>query len=88
MIKREYPPPPPPTPGGGVRHHAALVCDQSTKYRHKTKAVEAVRELVGLMGKLSLAPPAGVLSVLERALLLVGKNKTDMCDARYAPRAF
>lgn len=45
--------------------------------------MEAVGDLVGLMGKLNLAPPASVLEVLERALLLTGKAKADLCDARY-----
>lgn len=39
--------------------------------------------LVALMGKLHLDPQAGVIDVLERALLLVGKPRSDLCDARY-----
>lgn len=49
--------------------------------------MEAVGDLVGLMGKLNLAPPSSVLGVLERALVLVGKAKADLCDARWAVRA-
>lgn len=56
---------------------------QTTRYRVKRKAVEAVGDLVGLMGKLNLAPPGSVLEVLERALLLTGKAKADFCDTRY-----
>ncbi|CAN0351684.1 unnamed protein product, partial [Scytosiphon promiscuus] len=56
---------------------------QTTRYRVKRKAVEAVGDLVALMGKLNLAPPASVLEVLERALLLTGKAKSDFCDTRY-----
>lgn len=47
------------------------------------KPVEAVAELVNVMGKLNLAPaPTAVLTVLEQALMLVGKAKADLCDAR------
>lgn len=38
------------------------------------------------MGKLNLAPSASVLEVLERALLLVGKARVDLCDARCAKK--
>lgn len=41
---------------------------------------------MALMGKLHLAPQAGVIDVLERALLLVGKARSDLCDARYAKK--
>ena len=47
--------------------------------------MEAVGDLIGLMGKMNLAPPSSVLDVLERALVLVGKAKADLCDARCAP---
>lgn len=57
---------------------------QTIRYRIKTKAVEAVGSLVTLMGKLNLAPSTSVLDVLERALLLVGKARADLCDARCA----
>ncbi|CAN0031897.1 unnamed protein product, partial [Scytosiphon promiscuus] len=57
---------------------------KTTRYRVKRKAVEAVGDLVALMGKLNLAPPASVLEVLERALLLAGKAKSDFCDTRGA----
>ena len=56
---------------------------QATRYRVRLKAVEAVKGLVSLMGKLHLDPQAGVIDVLERALLLVGKPRSDLCDARY-----
>lgn len=61
-------------------YHARLL--QTIQYRIKTKAVEAVGDLVSLMGKLNLAPPVAVLDVLERALLLVGKDRADLCDSR------
>lgn len=48
--------------------------------------MEAVADRVGLMGKLNLAPPSSVLDVLERALVLLGKAKADLCDARCAGR--
>lgn len=57
---------------------------QTIQYRIKTKAVEAVGDLMSLMGKLNLAPPVAVLDVLERALLLVGKDRADLCDSRCA----
>ncbi|CBN73873.1 conserved unknown protein [Ectocarpus siliculosus] len=57
---------------------------KNIQYRIKTKAVEAVGDLVSLMGKLNLAPPVAVLDVLERALLLVGKGRADLCDSRCA----
>eukprot|EP00903_Cladosiphon_okamuranus_P011859 g11140.t1 len=57
---------------------------KTIRYRVKRKAVEAVGDLVGLMGKLNLAPPSTVLDVLERALVLVGKAKADLCDNRGA----
>ncbi len=57
---------------------------QTMRYRIKTKAVEAVGSLVAVMGKLNLAPSTSVLDVLERALLLVGKARADLCDARCA----
>ncbi|CAN0064085.1 unnamed protein product [Pylaiella littoralis] len=57
---------------------------KAVRYRIKTKTVEAVGDRIGLMGKLNLAPPAGVLDVLERALLLLGKARGDLCDARGA----
>ncbi|CAM9257044.1 unnamed protein product [Ectocarpus sp. 12 AP-2014] len=57
---------------------------KTIQYRIKTKAVEAVGDLVSLMGKLNLAPPVAVLDVLERALLLVGKDRADLCDSRGA----
>lgn len=44
--------------------------------------VEAVGELIGHMGKLNLAPPSPALEVLERALLLLGKARADLCDTR------
>lgn len=47
------------------------------------KTVEAVADFVGMMGKLNLAPaPAAVLIVLEQALILVGKAKEGLCNAR------
>lgn len=45
--------------------------------------MEIIGHLVGQMGKLNLAPAAGVLSVLEQALALVGKARTDLCDPRF-----
>ncbi|CAN0413782.1 unnamed protein product, partial [Ectocarpus sp. 8 AP-2014] len=57
---------------------------KTIQYGIKTKAVEAVGDLVSLMGKLNLAPPVAVLDVLERALLLVGKDRADLCDSRGA----
>lgn len=57
---------------------------QAIRYRIKIKAVEAVGDRVGLMGKLNLAPPVSVLDVLERALLLLGKDRAGLCDARCA----
>ncbi|CAM9737764.1 unnamed protein product [Ascophyllum nodosum] len=58
------------------------IISNATRYRVKIKAIEAVGELMGSMVKLSVAPLAGVLDVLERALLLIGKRREDLCDAR------
>eukprot|EP00752_Nemacystus_decipiens_P007983 g7132.t1 len=55
---------------------------KTIRYRIKRKAVEAVEDRVGMMGKLNLAPASSVLDVLERALVLVGKAKADLCNAR------
>lgn len=56
--------------------------NQTAQYCIKIEAMKAMEDLVGLMGKLHLAPPAEVLTVLERALLLVGKARPELSDAR------
>lgn len=58
-------------------------CFQTARYRHKIKLVEAMGDLIGVMGRLNLAPsPSAVLTVLEQALVVIGKSKTDLCNAR------
>lgn len=74
----------PPSLIGTITSRLPTASTQTIRYRIKRKAVEAVEDRIGLMGKLNLAPPSTVLDVLERALVIVGKAKADLCDARCA----
>lgn len=66
--------------------HRVLRCVQRAQYRHKVRVVEAMKDFVSLTGRLNLAPSGTALSVLEQALILVGKPRTDLCDRRCVSR--
>lgn len=57
-------------------------CVQRAQHRHRVRVVEVMKDFVGLMGKLNLAPSGTALSALEQALILVGKSRADLCDSR------